>query len=164
MVSIFSSQISGCNTIAGNAASAYATICPFPCQWIYPRTLFPLQIITVYTKVKVSLLIDIADVLRFVHEKTGFLSVFTPLQPLYNKKDLDIDDLIAVILSHGLGIGNHKMAKTSDVSCAILDTASQQYLRLGTLRRSNTKIVDAAAQLDVFSHYTFDTLQTRIMD
>lgn len=111
---------------------------------------------TFYEKLPV---LDIADILRFAHERTGFLSDFTPLQQRYNKKKLDIDDLIAVILSQGLGIGNHKMAQTSDVSYAILEDNYQQYLRLGTLRNSNTGLVDAASNLDIFPHYTFDNLQ-----
>lgn len=111
---------------------------------------------TFYNKLS---LVDMADVLRFVHDKTGFLSAFTPLQPRHSKKDLDIDTLIAVILSQGLGIGNHKMAQTSDVSYSILETTYQQYLRLGTLRIGCNTITNAATQLDIFPYYTFDALQ-----
>ena len=42
------------------------------------------------------------------------------------------------------------MAQTSDVSYAILEDNYQQYLRLGTLRNSNTGLVDAASNLDIF--------------
>ena len=111
---------------------------------------------TLYNKLPI---VDIADVLRFVHEKTGFLSAFTPLQPRYSKKELDIDNLIAVILSQGLSIGNHKMAQTSDVSYSVLEADYQHYLRLGTLRIGCNTITNAATQLDIFPHYTFDALQ-----
>ena len=111
---------------------------------------------TFYDKLPIT---DIGDILRFVNEKTGCLSAFTPLQPRYIKKDLDLDNLIAVILSRGLGIGDHKMAQTSDVSYTVLDDTYQQYLRLGTLRNSNTMIVNEASLLDIFPHYTFDHLQ-----
>jgi TnpA family transposase len=127
--------------------------------WVKPRVISEEN--TPETKILYDKLpiMDIADILQFVHEKTGFLSAFTPLQPRYSKKDLDIDNLIAVIISQGLGIGNHKMAQTSDVSYAILEATYQQYLRLGTLRNSNTIIVNGAARLDIFPHYTFDALQ-----
>ena len=127
--------------------------------WVKPRVIneenTP-ETKTLYDKLSIM---DIADILRFVHEKTGFLSSFTPLQPRYSKKELDIDNLIAVIISQGLGIGNHKMAQTSDVSYAILEATYQQYLRLGTLRNSNTILVNDAARLDIFPHHTFDALQ-----
>lgn len=111
---------------------------------------------TIYDKLPTT---DIADILRFVHEKTGFLSAFTPLQPRYIKKELDIGNLIAVIISQGLGIGDHRMAQTSDVSYSVLEDTYQQYLRLGTLRKSSTIIVNEASLLDIFPHYTFDHLQ-----
>ena len=127
--------------------------------WVKPRIINEentSETKTLYDKLPIT---DIGDILQFVHEKTGCLSAFTPLQPRYIKKELDIDNLIAVILSRGLGIGDHKMAQTSDVSYSVLEDTYQQYLRLGTLRSSNTIIVNEAALLDIFPHYTFDHLQ-----
>lgn len=127
--------------------------------WVKPKFVAEENTTETKTFYKNLPVLDIADILRFAHERTGFLSDFIPLQQRYNKKDLNIDDLIAVILSQGLGIGNHKMAQTSDVSYAILEDNYQQYLRLGTLRNSNMRLVNAASTLDIFSHYTFDNLQ-----
>ncbi|MBW8310018.1 MAG: DUF4158 domain-containing protein [Candidatus Paracaedibacteraceae bacterium] len=55
-----------------------------------------------YDKLPIS---EISDVLRFVNSKTGFLSAFTTLQPLYNKQKPDEEHLIAALLSYATGVG-----------------------------------------------------------
>ena len=111
---------------------------------------------TFYDKLPI---VDIADVLRFVHDKTGFLSAFTPLQPRYQKQEFDEDNVIAVIISQGMGIGNYKMSQTSDVPYHFLESTYQQYMRLSNLRRSRDIIADKITQLSIFNHQTFDMLQ-----
>lgn len=61
-------------------------------------------------------IVDIADALRFVHEKTNFLSAFTPLQPHYSKQKLDVDLLIGTVIGQATNMGNHKMDRVSDLS------------------------------------------------
>jgi Transposase and inactivated derivatives, TnpA family len=106
-----------------------------------------------YDKLPIS---EISDVLRFVNSQTGFLSAFTPLQPLYNKQKLDEEHLIAALLSQATGVGSHKMAQTSDISYHVLDTTCQQYLRLATLIKSHDCIANKIKNLSIFPHYTFD--------
>ncbi|MEY3349030.1 MAG: hypothetical protein RLY46_1069, partial [Bacteroidota bacterium] len=100
---------------------------------------------------------DIVDVLRFVNEECGFLSALTPLKPRYSKQKTDDDQLIAVILSQAFGIGNYKMAQTSDISYRTLETTYEQHMRLATLKKANDDIANATARLSIFPHYTFDT-------
>ena len=128
-------------------------------QWVKPRIISEENTPETKTLYDNLPIMDIADILRFAHEKTGFLSALTHLQPRYSKKEVDIDHLIAAIISQGLGIGNYRMAHTSDVSYAILESTYQQCLRLGTLQTSNDMIANSASKLDIFPHYTFDDLQ-----
>ena len=99
---------------------------------------------------------DIVDVLRYVNEECCFLSSLTPLRPRYNKQRTDDDQLIAVLLSQAFGIGNYKMAQTSDISYRALETTYEQHMRLATLKKANDIIANATARLSIFPHYTFD--------
>ena len=99
---------------------------------------------------------DIADVFRLVNTHCGFLSALTPLQPRYAKKIADDDSLMAAILAQALNLGNHAMARTSDIPYHVLDETHKQYLRLSTLKAANDRISNAIAQLPIFPYYTFD--------
>lgn len=101
-------------------------------------------------------LCDIADVLRFVHDKTQCLDAFTPLQPRYRKQDRDNDHVIASIMAQALNIGHHKMAQTSDITYRTLESTYHQYVRLSTLNKACDCIIEAIANLDIFKHYNFD--------
>ena len=79
--------------------------------------------------------IDIADVFRLVEDHCGFLSELTPLQPRYAKKFAGADTLMATILAQALNIGNHAMARTSDIPYHVLSETHKQYLRLATLKK-----------------------------
>ena len=84
---------------------------------------------TFYEKLPIC---DVADVLRYVNDECGFLSSLTPLKPRYKKQKTDEDQLIAVIIAQAIGIGNYKMAQTSDISYRALETTYEQYIRLLT--------------------------------
>jgi TnpA family transposase len=99
---------------------------------------------------------DLSDVLRFANDNCGFLSAFTPLQPRYNKQKIDEDNLIAVMIAQATGIGNHKMAQTSDCTYNVLESTYKMYLRLSTLKRVNEIVANHIASLSIFPHYTFD--------
>jgi len=100
--------------------------------------------------------VDIVDVLRFVNEKCGFLSGFTPIQPRYVKQLADDDGLIAVITSQAMNHGRAKLAKISDISYNTLSHIYQQYFRKITLQEANDIISKAIAKLPIFDYYSFD--------
>lgn len=127
--------------------------------WVKPRIKSEDDLPEKHTFYDEMPLVDIADVLRFVQEKTKFLSVFKPLQPLYKKQDLDEDTLIAALIARATGIGNYKMAQASDASCYTLDSCSQQYLHLPNLRKGGDIIADEIRQLSIFPHHIFDLYQ-----
>jgi hypothetical protein len=65
-------------------------------------------------------MVDNIDVLRFVNERCGFLSAFTPLQPRYIKQQAEEDVLLGVI-----GVNKHgKLYCFSIVSSSIQGTNS----------------------------------------
>jgi TnpA family transposase len=99
---------------------------------------------------------DVADVFRFVNAQCQFLSVLTPLQPRYAKKEADADSLMAVIIAQAMNHGNQVMARTSDIPYHMLETTYQQYLRQASLQAANDHISNAIAALPIFPHYSFD--------
>lgn len=99
---------------------------------------------------------DIIDVLRFVNEKCGFLSAFTPMQPRYVKQLADDNGLLAVITSQAMNHGRAKLAKISDISYNTLSHIYQQYFRKNTLQEANDIISKAISQLPIFAYYSFD--------
>jgi TnpA family transposase len=99
---------------------------------------------------------DISDVLHFVDNSCNFLSAFTPLQPRHSKQELNKNSLVATILAQAFNYGNYKMSQTSDISYRSLETISQQYLRLETLKAANDKISNAISNLTIFPHYSLD--------
>lgn len=99
---------------------------------------------------------DIADIIRFVNERCGFLSAMKPLQPRYAKKIADTESLMAVIIAQATNLGNFAMSQTCDISYHVLDETYRQYCRLATLREANDRIVNFIAQLPIFEYYSFD--------
>jgi TnpA family transposase len=99
---------------------------------------------------------DVADVFRFVNAQCQFLSALTPLQPRYAKKVADADSLMAVIIAQAMNHGNLVMARTSDISYHVLESAYQQCLRHATLHAANDGISNAIAALPIFPYYSFD--------
>lgn len=77
--------------------------------------------------------LDVADIFRFVNERSHFLSAMTPLQPRYAKKIADEDSLMAVIIAQAMNHGNFKMAETCDIPYHVLEATYQQHLRPATL-------------------------------
>jgi TnpA family transposase len=99
---------------------------------------------------------DIADIFRFVNERSHFLSALTPLQPRYAKKIADEDSLMAVIIAQAMNHGNFKMAETCDIPYHVLEATHQQHLRPATLIDANNKISNFIATLPIFPYYSID--------
>lgn len=99
---------------------------------------------------------DIADIFRFVNERSHFLSALTPLQPRYAKKIADEDSLMAVIIAQAMNHGNFKMAETCDIPYHVLEATHQQHLRPATLIEANNKISNFIATLPIFPYYSID--------
>ncbi len=101
-------------------------------------------------------MVDNIDVLRFVNEKCGFLSAFSPLQSHYVKQKADEDLLLAVIISQAMNHGRLKLSKISDIPYHMLNYAYHQYFRKLNLQQANDIISNAISQLPIFNNYSFD--------
>lgn len=126
--------------------------------WVKPR--FPKadnpKKETLYDKLPI---VEIADVMRFVHEKTGFLSAFAPLQSRYSKQKLDVDFLTGLVIAQATGTGNHRMAQTSDLSYEMLESGYSKYLRnLSNFKEALSILGSNTSQLSI-APYCADDLE-----
>lgn len=97
--------------------------------------------------------INIADVLRFVHQETGFIEHFEHVRQVQSGQSHHLNDLLAAIIGNGTYYGLHGMASISDRSYDHLRTVQANHLRPETLSLANDAISDATAQLAIFKHY-----------
>lgn len=97
--------------------------------------------------------IGIADLLWFVHQRTGFLKAFSHVLDRYVKHDLDPRELLACLVGMGTNMGLGKMAEVSGLSFASLLATGRNFLRQETLHAANDAISNATAALPAFHLY-----------
>lgn len=97
--------------------------------------------------------INIADVLRYVDQETGFLDNFEHVLPIQSKGRADVNDLLAVIIGNGTNYGLYGMANISDRAYEQLKSIQANYLRPETLNDANDVINNAVAKQPIFKHY-----------
>lgn len=97
--------------------------------------------------------INIADVLRYVDQETGFLDCFEHVLPVRSKGHANVNDLLAVIIGNGTNYGLYGMANISDRAYDQLKSTQANYLRPETLNNANDVINNAVAKLAIFKHY-----------
>jgi len=97
--------------------------------------------------------INIADVLRYVHQETEFLDHFDHVLPVQPKGHTQLDDLLAIIIGNGTNYGVYGMASISDRSYRQLQSIQANYVRPETLNNANDAINNATAKLAIFKHY-----------
>jgi TnpA family transposase len=97
--------------------------------------------------------IGIADLLRFVAEKTGFFNAFTHVLGRYVKQDADPRRLLASVVAMGTNMGLWKMAEVSGLGHSGLMTTARNFLRAETLHVANDAISNATAALSMFDQY-----------
>jgi TnpA family transposase len=97
--------------------------------------------------------IGIADLLRFVAEKTGFLNAFTHVLGRYVKQDSDPRHVFACIVAMGTNMGLWKMAEVSGLGRSALASTARNFLRAETLHAANDAISNATSALSMFDQY-----------
>jgi TnpA family transposase len=100
--------------------------------------------------------VEISSVLHFVHRQCRFLDAFEHLLGRYVKQPLDTRTLMACLLAWGTNTGLSKMGEISDLNYPVLLAASENYIRLETLRSANDVVSNALAALPIFRHYDLD--------
>ena len=103
--------------------------------------------------------IGVADLLRFVAEKTNFLSAFTHVLGRYVKQDADSRHVLACVVAMGTNMGLWKMAEVSGLSYSALVTTARNFLRAETLHTGNDEIANATAKLSMFDQYDIGDLK-----
>jgi TnpA family transposase len=104
----------------------------------------------------------IIPLLHWVDEQTKFMDGFKHILNKGASQSVDKNVLIASLLAMGTNHGLADMAARSDLSYNSLKRVSQNFLRPETLQQANQIIVDATAQLPMFTHYNIksDTLHS----
>jgi len=97
--------------------------------------------------------INVADVLRYVDQETGFMDHFEHVLPIQSKGRDHINDLLAVIIGNGTNYGLYGIANISERTYDQLKGIQANYLRPETLDNANDAINNAVAKLAIFKHY-----------
>ena len=100
--------------------------------------------------------IGISDLLHFVNGRTGFMNAFTHTLSRYVKSDIDDSVISACIIASGTNLSLPTMADISDLNFSTLYTASNNFIRLETLRNANDLVSNATALLPIFKHYNIE--------
>jgi TnpA family transposase len=103
--------------------------------------------------------IGIADLLRFVAEKTVFLSAFTHVLGRYVKQEADPRHVLACVVAMGTNMGLWKMAEVSGLGHSALMTTARNFLRAETLHTANDAVSNATAELAMFDQYDIDGIK-----
>lgn len=101
-------------------------------------------------------LIELYQVIRFVHEETGFINAFTHLRGKSAKQTIEPTIIVACLMAWGTNTGLGKMSKISDLTANALQTASDNFLRPETLSEANRRIVDEIAEFALFDRFNIN--------
>lgn len=97
--------------------------------------------------------VNIADLIRFVNQETGFLDTFDHVRQVQARQAVNANNLIATIIANGTNYGLYRMAHISDRSYEELRSTQANYLRMETLNQANDAVSNAIAKLEIFQHY-----------
>lgn len=97
--------------------------------------------------------IDLIPLLRFVDEKTNFLSELFSIFNKFSKLPPDKDLLLAVIIGYGTNFGLIDMASSSGIDSQKLKNMKNSFIREETLNLATEKINNEAMKLSIFEHF-----------
>ncbi len=100
--------------------------------------------------------IELGSVMHFVNQHCQFLEVFEHVLGRYTKQVGDNRILVACIIAWGTNMGLGTMGETSDISYSTLAAASDNFIRLETLKEANDRVSNATANLPIFRYYDID--------
>jgi len=100
--------------------------------------------------------VDIAQVLHFANQHCQFMTAFKHILPRYAKQSADERVITAALVAWGTNMGLGTMGEISDVAYHRLSAASDNFIRLETLRQANDLVSNAIAALPLFRHYNLE--------
>jgi len=86
------------------------------------------------------------------------MDAFVHVLHRYVKKQAENQIITACLVAWATNMGLGRMNTISDVGYQILSTTSDNFIRLETLQQANDLVVNAIAQLPIFSHYNIGEL------
>lgn len=98
----------------------------------------------------------IIEIMSYVNQKTGYLSVFDNVATRKKNSDARDEDLIACIFGNGANYGLHRIASVSDRSLGALRSVNDSYIRPETTHAANDQVSNAIAALPIFKYYTIN--------
>ena len=105
--------------------------------------------------------VDIGSVLHFVNQHCHFMDAFDRVLGRYSKQEADDRTITACLIAWGTNMGLGRMGNISDIGYQALSMASDNFIRLETLRGANDRVSNAIAALPIFRHYDLgDTLHS----
>jgi TnpA family transposase len=97
--------------------------------------------------------VNISRVLHFVNHHCHFMTCFEHVLGRYSKQAADERILSACLVAWATNMGLGRMGEISDIPFATLASASENFLRLETLKAANDSVSNAIAALPMFRHY-----------
>ena len=97
--------------------------------------------------------VDIGSVLHFVAQHCPFLEAFDHVLGRYARQEIDPHLLTACLLAWGTNMGLGRMADVCDIDYQALVSASDNFIRLETLKEANDRVSNAIAALPIFASY-----------
>ncbi len=97
--------------------------------------------------------VEISSVLHFVNRQCRFMDVFDHVLSRYVKQEADERVITACIIAWGTNMGLGRMGEVSDIPYHTLSAASDNFIRLETLREANDRVSNAIAELPIFRYY-----------
>jgi hypothetical protein len=97
--------------------------------------------------------VDIGSVLHFVQQHCPFMGAFDHVLGRYTRQEIDPHTLTACLLAWGTNMGLGRMADVCDIDYQALVSASDNFIRLETLKEANDLVSNAIAALPIFAYY-----------
>lgn len=97
--------------------------------------------------------VDIGAVLYFVQQHCPFMDAFDHVLGRYTRQQIDPHTLTACLLAWGTNMGLGRMADVCDIDHQALISASDNFIRLETLKEANDLVSNAIAALPIFAYY-----------
>ena len=97
--------------------------------------------------------VDIGSVLHFVEQHCPFMEAFEHVLGRRTRQTIDPRVLTACLMAWGTNMGLGRMADACDIDYQALVSASDNFIRLETLKEANNRISNAIAALPIFACY-----------
>ncbi len=93
--------------------------------------------------------IELGTILHFVNQQCQFMNAFEHVLGRYAKQGRDNRILVACLIAWGTNMGLGRMGEISDIGYSSLVSASDNFIRLETLKEANDRVCNATSKLAI---------------